>query len=123
MPAKKNFKTLNPALSFINPDSDEPQAGINTDTHNYTHTRNYAFAPAQSDAEPDTSFNSPSRQAPLEHAYTHTHSKRENKSRRLQLLIKPSIHSGISGIAHRNDTSVNDIIKTILEENLRKGDN
>ena len=54
--------------------------------------------------------------------YTHTQHKRENKSRRLQLLIKPSTHNAISEIAQLNDTSINDTINTILENYLRKGD-
>lgn len=40
----------------------------------------------------------------------------ETKSRRLQLLIKPSLHEKLKRRAQREGTSVNDIVNTILEE-------
>jgi len=100
MAEKKSFKQVNPALSFIESGSNEAHTDTHTDTYTHTdqHTPVYA------------------------HADTYTQYKRENKSRRLQLLIKPSTHNAISEIAQMNDTSINDTINTILENYLRKGD-
>lgn len=44
----------------------------------------------------------------------------ENKSRRLQLLAKPSTVEKLRARAKRENTSVNDIVNTILEEALRE---
>ena len=44
----------------------------------------------------------------------------ENKSRRLQLLMKPSIVDKLKAKAQRENRSVNDIVNTILEEALRE---
>jgi len=102
MAEKKSFKQVNPALSFIESGSNEAHTDTHTDTYTHTdqHTPVYTHA----------------------HADTYTQYKRENKSRRLQLLIKPSTHNAISEIAQMNDTSINDTINTILENYLRKGD-
>ena len=43
----------------------------------------------------------------------------ETKSRRLQLLIKPSTAEKLKRIATRAGTSVNDLINSILEEALK----
>lgn len=43
----------------------------------------------------------------------------ETKSRRLQLLIQPSLHEKLKKRAEREHTSVNDLIHTILQEELR----
>ena len=40
----------------------------------------------------------------------------ETKSKRLQLLIKPSLHSELKAMAARKETSLNDLIHTILEQ-------
>lgn len=40
----------------------------------------------------------------------------ETKSRRLQLLLKPSLHSKLKEAASRNSQSLNDFIHTALEE-------
>lgn len=43
----------------------------------------------------------------------------ETKSKRLQLLVQPSLHEKLKKRAEREHTSVNDLIHTILEEKLR----
>lgn len=44
----------------------------------------------------------------------------ENKSRRLQLLVKPSIVDKLKERAKRENTSVNDLVNILLEEALRE---
>lgn len=44
----------------------------------------------------------------------------ESKSKRLQLLIKPSLHSLLKDEADQQRTSVNNLINEILEKELRK---
>lgn len=44
----------------------------------------------------------------------------ETKSRRLQLLIQPSLHEALKEKARREHNSVNDVIHTILQEAIRK---
>ena len=44
----------------------------------------------------------------------------ENKSKRLQLLVKPSTVEKLKARATAEGTSVNDIVNTILEEALRE---
>ena len=45
----------------------------------------------------------------------------ENKSKRLQLLTKPSTAEKLRAKAQREGRSVNDIVNTILEEALNRG--
>lgn len=44
----------------------------------------------------------------------------ESKSKRLQLLLRPSTHEGVARLAKASQTSVNDTINQILEDYLRK---
>ena len=44
----------------------------------------------------------------------------ENKSKRLQLLVKPSTIEKLKAKAQRENRSVNDIVNTVLEEALRE---
>ncbi len=44
----------------------------------------------------------------------------ETKSRRLQLLVKPSIYIKIKAIATAQDKSLNDLINTILEQYIER---
>ena len=48
--------------------------------------------------------------------------KKEAKSRRLQLLVKPSIHDAIKERAEQSGTSVNDWINGVLERALGTGE-
>lgn len=136
MPVKKNFKAVNPALSYIETDINQLDADTHADTSthesndNYAHTHNYAdvdtvvkynlpgdhVLPDQRTEDLFVVSTSLSNYSPLKR-------HRESKSRRLQLLIKPSTYAGISQLADNNDTSVNDIINTILEEYLRRENN
>lgn len=88
--AKKSFKD-NPALRFI---SMPPEPAIQQPSPPH--------APG-----PSESMLPPMKPNPL---YI------ETKSRRLNLLVQPSLHERIKKLAARRDTSVNDIIHQILLE-------
>lgn len=47
--------------------------------------------------------------------------KEEYKSRRLQLLIKPSLHNKLKEIAELNQVSVNELINQVLQNFIEKG--
>ena len=89
--AKKTFKNeMNPALQFISTSTDE---NINE---------------KESQAIPD---NVTVKRNPL---YI------ETKSKRVQLLIQPSLHSKLKKISEQEGTSLNDLIHTILENSTQK---
>ena len=94
MAAKKTFKNAeNPALQFIStPDVEAEKREITTDE---------------------------SGAAPSLRGFTPKLDKPETKSRRLQLLIKPSVYSAVKQIADASGLSVNEIINQILEDATR----
>ena len=52
--------------------------------------------------------------------------QRETKSKRVQLLVKPSVYQAVSDIADEEGISVNELINIVLErivENRMKGEN
>ena len=57
-----------------------------------------------------------------EYTSTHTHMvpQKEFKSKRVQLLMKPSTVAGLDAYAKLNGTSRNDIIQNLAEEFLNK---
>ena len=44
----------------------------------------------------------------------------ETKSKRVQLLLQPSLHNKLKEISEQKETSINDLIHTILEQYTRK---
>jgi len=44
----------------------------------------------------------------------------ETKSKRFQLLLQPSLHSSLKVMADQKETSLNDLIHTILEQAAKK---
>lgn len=94
MAAKKTFKNAeNPALQFIStPDVETEEREITADE---------------------------SGAAPSLRGFTPKLDKPETKSRRLQLLIKPSVYSAVKQIADASGLSVNEIINQILEDATR----
>lgn len=90
--AKKNFKD-NPALQFLSSaDPAEP-------------------TPAEEAAEPAPQY--PMKRNPL---YI------ETKSRRLQLLLQPSLYNKIKALADKQSKSINEIIHSILDEHINGKD-
>lgn len=88
--SKKSF-TENPALRFINP---PPVGGAES------------AAPSTAPAPPSAA-GPPMKPNPL---YV------ETKSRRLQLLLQPSLHQGLKNKAQAEGRSLNDLIHGILAE-------
>lgn len=90
--SKKTFKNdLNPALQFINTSANKENQEQESQNIIYTVV--------------------PMKRNPL---YI------ETKSKRIQLLIQPSLHSKLKEICEQEETSLNDLIHTILEKSIRK---
>ena len=132
--AKKSFKE-NPALTFINVDmeaeaesrerlSDENRAGLIEDTqiHTNEHTDKQTYE--------DTHKNTHTQNQTHEDVYKEgkredtSHAlfieRKEKKSRRLQLLMRPATHEKLRQIAKTYQTSTNEVINEILEDYLKK---
>lgn len=89
--AKKTFKNeINPALQFISTPSGEE---------------------IQEQESKNISDTVPMKRNPF---YI------ETKSKRVQLLLQPSLHNRLKEMSMQNDTSINDLIHTILEKATRK---
>lgn len=87
--AKKSFKDLpNPAMSFIS----------SPDPEQYTHNTD------DTDAVPTTQKPTPRR----------TQGVKEAKSKRLNLLLYPSLHTDLEKIAYVKRCSVNDLINSTM---------
>lgn len=96
MAAKKTFKNAeNPALQFIStPD-------------------------VEAEERESTPIESGAVEVPSLRGFTLKLEKPEIKSRRVQLLIKPSVYSAVKRIADTAGLSVNEIVNQILEEATR----
>ena len=90
--SKKTFKNeFNPALQFIS-------SGINEESH-------------KEETIKTNNTTVPMKRNPL---YI------ETKSKRLQLLLQPSLHNKLKEISEQKETSINDLIHTVLEQYTRK---
>lgn len=47
---------------------------------------------------------------------------KENKSKRMQFLVRPTTYERLTKIAQKNGTSVNDLVNTLLEEYVERND-
>lgn len=93
--AKKTFKdSINPAMSFISQESIDRAEGE---------------TPATADAKKPDKAPEGYKLNPL---YV------EKKSKRLQLLIQPSLHEKLKKKAQAEGTSVNDLVNGILQDAL-----
>lgn len=93
--AKKTFKdSINPAMSFISQESIDRAEGE---------------TPATADAKKPDKAPEGYKLNPL---YI------ETKSKRLQLLIQPSLHEKLKRKAQAEGTSVNDLVNSILQDAL-----
>ncbi len=93
--AKKTFKdSINPAMSFISQESIDRAEGE---------------TPATADAKKPDKAPEGYKLNPL---YV------ETKSKRLQLLIQPSLHEKLKKKAQAEGTSVNDLVNGILQDAL-----
>lgn len=104
MAAKKSFKNDNPAMRFISP------AGENRETKELKERQPPQTSPAEPKQESTpvaVETGVPMKRNPL---YI------ETRSRRLNLLVQPALHTRIKTLAENRHTSVNDLIHLILEE-------
>lgn len=90
---KKDFKAINPAMQFIS-------------------------RPAELEAQAAAEEAAPARSSTAE--VEDDQGEMELKSRRLQLLIRPSIHAALKAEAKQKRTSVNDLINTILQAHVEE---
>ena len=99
MASKKSFKAdINPAMQFISAPADKiPKSN---------HNREQIKPPLQGKAPEGYKPN------PL---YI------ETKSRRLQLLVQPSLHTKLKARAVSEGKSINDLVHSILEDALQDG--
>lgn len=92
--AKKTFKdSLNPAMNFISKESIEKADGDQT-------------------VPETTKSGKPPKGYKLNPLYV------ETKSRRLQLLVQPSLHEKLKTKANENGMSLNELVNTILQDFL-----
>lgn len=142
--AKKSFKE-NPALSFItqaiaeNAPAEARTEPTDTDNHTHTstyddvsvfesmHTDTYTVTDTNADVDTDRYAPEPAPEAvpkkkpPVKRRPADAPAlmeRGESKSKRLQLLLRPSTHDGIARLAKQYNTSVNDIINQVLENYL-----
>ena len=90
--AKKSFKDSNPALQFISQATQEEKT--------QAHDKQYEH----------TTHNKPKPLGPKPKA------KEETKSKRLNLLLQPSVVMDMEKIAAMRRSSVNDLINTVLKD-------
>jgi predicted HicB family RNase H-like nuclease len=104
---KKSFKGTNPALQFISTD--------NTDIESKTSETFFTEQTSSTDiqSEPDTMSYTDVESKTLKTSKT---DHKELKSRRVNWMLKPSIHSDFEKIATMKRTSVNDLVNQLLEE-------
>ncbi|MFI3271678.1 MAG: hypothetical protein R3Y11_06210 [Pseudomonadota bacterium] len=139
---------LNPALQFISmPDVQEvapevtPNVGHSVG-HNVGHNVAYNDMKTTSQTDtntiPQTDDNQPKIQAAQSQnpegkstpksanksksISTHKAVYVETKSKRVQLLIKPSLHAQLKKMASKKKTSFNDLVHTILENSFQNDD-
>lgn len=133
--ARKSFKE-NPALSFISQALEDhppvmkiPEKKDHTDKHtddhtdidefNNTSTHDYVHMSDVSKVLPSTSAHPvPLQQKEITPPMLTR--RNESKSKRLQLLLRPTTYAGISRLAQEYHTSVNDAINQILEDALQR---
>jgi hypothetical protein len=101
--AKKSFKNENPALRFISHDNATEEQG---------QPESPALLVQKEEELPMTEVNTANPGVPMKRNPLYI----ETRSRRLNLLIQPSLHNRIKELASAKNTSVNDLIHVILEE-------
>lgn len=107
MAAKKSFKSENPAMRFISPltEAVELEQPASPDP---SPSKQELPSPASPWSAPEP----PAHDVPMKMNPLYI----ETRSRRLNLLIQPSLHKRIKSLASARHTSVNDLIHLVLEE-------
>ncbi|WP_350562821.1 hypothetical protein [Psychrobacter sp. CAL346-MNA-CIBAN-0220] len=104
MTTKKSFTQASPAMAYINIPEGEVEDKANEAQADTTKTTTKAKPRAKS-----------SKQARSKVMITPKDA--ETKSRRVQILLQPSVYEAVKQLAEDNNTSVNDTINTILKAN------
>jgi hypothetical protein len=101
--AKKSFKGSNPALQYISSIEIEPRGPQDTQI-----TDNTQNTPVMHNTH-DAKYTSRTQDMHIMH-------KKETKSKRLNLLLQPSLLEDMSKVARMKQTSVNDLINKVLRD-------
>ena len=104
MTTKKRFTQSSPAMAYIDIPEGEVEDKADEAQANTTKTTTNAKPSAKS-----------SKQVRSEVMITPKDA--ETKSRRVQILLQPSVYEAVKQLAEDNNTSVNDTINTILKAN------
>jgi hypothetical protein len=123
MNAKKSFNTANPALAYIElPEDDAPEHDQSIIAA--TDSAGEAQQASPDSAKPVASATKPRRKP----RRTATRRKKapppmkpdpnliETRSKRVQVLMQPSVYEVISDLAYEDDVSVNEVIHNILKD-------
>lgn len=118
--SKKNFKDNNPALQFISP-SKETIAPIevktNTDTTPNTDVKYYIDNTDNTGITDNThNTNNTHKTNNTNTTYLKKTAQKEIKSKRLNLLIQPSLYQTFTKIAYMKQLSVNELILRTMKE-------
>lgn len=126
MPKKKTFKS-NPALQFITARDDEntdlsgdevPKAE-HTDVSGHFQAENEDLTNSSKTTEPETSEPTTRRIQPPE-GYKLAPQFIEKRTRRVQLVLQPSVYDKIKATAQAENKSLNDYIHLLLEEDITR---
>lgn len=120
--AKKSFKDSNPAMQFISvpePTAPEPAPVI----RKHPQVKQTLTAEVESGGGLESGAAAPGREGEKGGSLEQTRqclpdckSEKEKKTRRLNLLLQPSVLDDLAKIAHMRRTSLNDLINTVLRE-------
>lgn len=104
MTTKKSFTQASPAMAYIDIPEGEVEDKANEAQADTTKTTTRAKPRAKSSKQ-------------VRPKVMITPKDAETKSRRVQILLQPSVYEAVKQLAEDNNTSVNDIINTILKAN------
>ena len=62
----------------------------------------------------------PTQEHTATHTHTHTPKVKEKRNARFQLLMKPSVKQALTDYSKLHDTSMNDIINSLVEDFLKE---
>lgn len=104
MTTKKSFTQSSPAMAYINVPEGEVEGTANEAQADTTKTTTKAKPRAKNSKQARSKVMIAPKDA-------------ETKSRRVQILLQPSVYEAVKQLAEDNNTSVNDTINTILKAN------
>lgn len=122
--SKKSFANANPAMSFISDTSED----LNDFTLTNPTEEELEQREAEAQAETKTAAVKLKPKAPTRRKKEAPPMKKnpeyiETKSKRVQMLMQPSLHAGIKAIADKKRISINETMHDILKDYLDSLDN